>query len=1617
MCVAATDRAIFIVLLALSCVSNDMTQLFVTLAFLLCCCWCADAGRYHGRPFSNAVRSALFGNISDQSQLDELKAVFQFLYALPCFNATQLKDFCGVTVVTNRTHPSNANLTCFAFDSDLVVEWPSTDGSATTTAIVDLAQHLQDPVFSNMCMVRLAVRRAVVVIEWPWLKLPTLRSFEITDSFISSATISAGRRSNISPAEAYRIGQIIPDRFVLRNVTGNWGGTFWISSLRDTAYIDLSFNSQLAGHVMDFGFRGSTTTDSRPRTIVLHGSVIKAVIVSNGDVVDWISYAVQSIPPPTYHLPRLYIDRTTTVYTLYTTFPVQVRPGWFCANGTASLAAYLGEESYSDASGDPYFVVKVVADKARLQHIIGIDGNYCNFSTTQTPASTCAKFERDPLTGYVHGSADWARLISTVAFDVMVQDRAGSLMLKTLLNSSSNTSIGQASELTLGLCPPRLECADPQRQCLNYSLIMNTSSNAAAQVGPVQDGVSLQTVLSHAVGRSPPTGFADMPLFLASAGAGASGCERRVLNFDYMASVFLDVINGLANPQVAINVTGFSYDGCASALIVRVLLQTNGVAADYPFSPVNFTFDTTYALIGLGSYCNADKIVSTVGVFGSVVGFTYFLAPAFSQYFARYSGTTFVCKTDPSGVFTIINVNKTFDWFIGKLMDEQNATAPSLLPFVSWNTSLNVYGGYYNASSFSLVFYQLHDPATTYAFSNDQCGELSVPAGWSRDTIRMIAPSDLGWGFVQASLDPVYGSISMTRVFADAVNALQVVHQCGLDGNPQNVTAFSAFTTLWATDPQKCQWGANPTTNTASDYSQCHQVVNTPAVMASLLPCMPELSIVGREVTSITLQLYPSTYLLGMNFANDRGAVLSFVNRQTVSGDALPSTFTLAADCTMAVPGVVWAVNTHGYLSVLWRFSEALVDASSGLTLAFDSQTSGIIAGHARLNSLVPLNTVRDEDLRYGGDSQCSVGCSVRAEDCDRMAAWQALTTACIVTKGGEPVMRLPNDTCSSSPVYQAVKSFLGLTGKMLAFGCTSDGQAITYGVAGNGVFVELPFRAMGFDGTCSACVPLLSTVTYPSPLLPMVVAAVFNFVLVIAAQYFVPRWVRDQLIKVPVFVASPLLGFLGVGWRREDLLRHARNVRECTFVSAAERERLLQRHVMAVQACVDPVGRCVTFERVYRRFVEEKGATVDEAQLLQGHAAFNEQVLLRVRELYEACREQDAAVEKERDRDDVINHNQGPNGDGEGFLTSFPPSAQGMRSPRSGAPSPAMTSPRLVGGGSDGQDQRLLNPIVPALRFGSPEPKGLADTAVWSPHLYGATDAHASLPQSARRRCTTMALGALRQRWVRLDTEAEVTWRPFDVLGRWVDAKVLLPGVGLMWVYVVMAAMVMVYEASSTNTEARDRRLSRWAQYQLFYFKLLNSSQVMATVLVNAALRVVYAPMRAEATLPEVSEKIGAEDHEGAVIKPPAISPKRLWDRASHDPFLVLSIALVTPALVTHIVPFCVYYAVLPAALLFALALTTLLTWRFTPPGDVVDRHNRYVVRAVVVRAIHRIVAQVGTALVLQLAFNYAALTYTHEADVSYDGTMRSEWEARSLACWVERWSSGAHPALSLLP
>jgi hypothetical protein len=261
------------------------------------------------------------------------------------------------------------------------------------------------------------------------------------------------------------------------------------------------------------------------------------------------------------------------------------------------------------------------------------------------------------------------------------------------------------------------------------------------------------------------------------------------------------------------------------------------------------------------------------------------------------------------------------------------------------------------------------------------------------------------------------------------------------------------------------------------------------------------------------------------------------------------------------------------------------------------------------------------------------------------------------------------------------------------------------------------------------------------------------------------------------------------------------------------------------------------------------------------------------------------------------------------------------------------------------------------------------------------------------------------------------VTWRPFDVMSRWVDAKALLPGVGLMWAYVAVAAALVAYEAVATSAEARDRGLlGRWERYQLFYFRLLNSSQVVVTLLVNAVLRVVYAPMRMEATPPE-EEEAKEDAGAGTSARPCAAPLRRIVREASRDPFVVLAMTVLGPALVTHVAPFSVYYAMVPTALVVVLAACVALTRRYPAPDEVVDRRSRYVVRAVAVRALLRIAAQAGTVLTLQLTYNYAALRYERGAGLGYDAAMRVEWSARSGECWLEQWGQSAQPLLNLLP
>jgi hypothetical protein len=170
-----------------------------------------------------------------------------------------------------------------------------------------------------------------------------------------------------------------------------------------------------------------------------------------------------------------------------------------------------------------------------------------------------------------------------------------------------------------------------------------------------------------------------------------------------------------------------------------------------------------------------------------------------------------------------------------------------------------------------------------------------------------------------------------------------------------------------------------------------------------------------------------------------------------------------------------------------------------------------------------------------------------------------------------------------------------------------------------------------------------------------------------------------------------------------------------------------------------------------------------------------------------------------------------------------------------------------------------------------------------------------------------------------------------------------------------------------------------------------------------------VYAPMQADVAPP-------VDDDDAMRDLIPLSAVRRMMRGASRDPFLVLSLAVLAPALVTHIIPFCAFYALLPVSFAAVLFACVALTRCYPAPDDVVDRRNRHVVRAVAVRAVLRIVAQVGAVLTLQLAFNYAALTY--ERGRGYDTTMRVEWSSRSTDCWLEQWrESPARPLMSLMP
>jgi hypothetical protein len=444
-------------------------------------------------------------------------------------------------------------------------------------------------------------------------------------------------------------------------------------------------------------------------------------------------------------------------------------------------------------------------------------------------------------------------------------------------------------------------------------------------------------------------------------------CNRDVVNSGYLQRYVASLLGALFDTEEILT-KGVSYNGCAGTIRVDAA-YTNGTS-------MRATFNTTYGLIANAVFCNAERVVTSLyaNTWFRGVQLEYEVPAIPDASGMAWNRIGFVMQITSSDVYPIINVNATFTVLIHGI-----ANASFVFPFASADASLNQYGGYYNVSSGALAFYQLHRPEVTYAFTADQCG-TGIPRMTGGDQVqheeRFIAPSDLGWGFVQATVN-TSGRLSLTRVFASTTKGLQVMHQCGRTGDLVALAEVKDFTLIYAN-------GLGHPCTSDENSSVCYRVVNTPTLMKTLLPCMPELSVVGREVTSVTLQYYPYDYLLGMTFENERGAVLSFVNRETVSGDALPSTFTLAADCTMAVPEVVWAVETHGYRSVLWRFSAEVVDLQSGLSVAFDARSSALRVGHASVGTAVPLLAVAERDVRYDAasqqqDAQCAVACAVMA--------------------------------------------------------------------------------------------------------------------------------------------------------------------------------------------------------------------------------------------------------------------------------------------------------------------------------------------------------------------------------------------------------------------------------------------------------------------------------------------------------------------------------------------------------------------------------------------------------------------------------------------------------------
>jgi hypothetical protein len=261
------------------------------------------------------------------------------------------------------------------------------------------------------------------------------------------------------------------------------------------------------------------------------------------------------------------------------------------------------------------------------------------------------------------------------------------------------------------------------------------------------------------------------------------------------------------------------------------------------------------------------------------------------------------------------------------------------------------------------------------------------------------------------------------------------------------------------------------------------------------------------------------------------------------------------------------------------------------------------------------------------------------------------------------------------------------------------------------------------------------------------------------------------------------------------------------------------------------------------------------------------------------------------------------------------------------------------------------------------------------------------ALVEEATRQGDVAALAAGRRKWHRDELKA---FKAFDARADMecvlletdaVDRK-FTPQLWMLSLELVYAGVLLVV----CLFQGGQNLDSTFARYEAKYFTFVNSCTSVGFV-VNAALRVNYA-----------------------------------GDHRRPGFFMLSSLALMLPVMVTHILPGMIIFFWLPAV---AIPLTVLVLWlaaRLKQRGlgflGIPREHLERVERPVflTVNVLTRLTATIAATLVFQTLFNYMVLFYhREEMELTYGGIVAYEAASRRFDCLWEKWTGDATKALQM--